>query len=97
MEALLECQVTFSATFLKIFVDRLLVETGTSEENADWLISSIGPASQILGIVCFMPIRRTGYRKIYTRLFQATIVLFALFMDVWITLLDYIDQHLLGS
>lgn len=74
MEALLECQVAFSATFLKIFVDRLLIETGMSEEGADWLISSIGPASQILGIVCFMPIRRTGYRKIYTWLFQAKIV-----------------------
>lgn len=75
MEALLEAQLTFASSFNKFFFDELIVGTGLSTTLADWLLASIGPTSQVLGIVLFMPIRNTGYHHIYTKLFQAKIAL----------------------
>ena len=76
MEALLEAEVTFSESFGKVFFDRLLVDL--SEETADNILATISPASQVLSIMLFMPIRRIGYRQIYVYLFQGKIVVSAI-------------------
>ena len=73
MEALLEAENEFSAGFGKIFFDRLLVDL--SEETADNILAAISPVSQVLSILLFMPIRRIGYRRIYSYLFQGKIFL----------------------
>ena len=99
MEMLLEAQVTFSSTFLKTFVDRLLLAdesvshhsldnagesaleavgattTGFSRETCDWLLSVIGPLSQVVGIFCYIPIRRLGYPAVYRGLFLINLFL----------------------
>jgi len=72
MEALLEAEVAFSENFGKVFFDRLLVDL--SEETADNILAAISPASQVLSIMLFMPIRRIGYRQIYVYLFQGKVV-----------------------
>ena len=63
MEMLLECQHNFVSSFLKTFVDRLVVDSGVSREACDWLLSLLHPMKQIAGIMCYVPIRRLGYRK----------------------------------
>lgn len=69
MEFLLEAQVTFISSFLKMFVDRLIFDTGVSRELCDWLLSFIRPFGLIAGIFCYIPIRRYGYKKLYEILF----------------------------
>ena len=76
MEALLEAEVTFSESFGKVFFDRLFVDL--SEETADNILASISPASQVLSIMLFMPIRRIGYRQIFVYLFQGKIIVSAI-------------------
>ena len=76
MEALLEAEVTFSENFGKVFFDRLLVDL--SEETADNILAAISPASQVLSIMLFMPIRRIGYRQIFVYLFQGKIIVSAI-------------------
>jgi ABC-type multidrug transport system fused ATPase/permease subunit len=69
MELLLESQVTFSRSFLKTFVDRLLFDEGMSREYCDWLLAVINTLGQICSILCYIPIRRFGYDKLYRFLF----------------------------
>ena len=73
MEAILEAEIDFFAGFGKIFFDRLLVDL--SEETADNILAAIAPGSHVLSVLLFMPIRRVGYRKIYSYLFQGKIFL----------------------
>jgi hypothetical protein len=138
MEMLLEAQVTFSSTFLKTFMDRLVMEsqqmqrlllqaqqqqqpklddinddntgrgdnvmmidninnassstTGSagasstssafSRETCDWLLSMIGPLSQIACIFCYIPIRKVGYPRVYTSLFVVNLLLSTLLLLV---------------
>lgn len=74
-EMLLEAQASFSASFLKEFVDRLLRSNGVSNDSCDWLLSSIRPLTQIAGIALYVPIRRRGYRRVYMLAFEAKFVL----------------------
>eukprot|EP00934_Nitzschia_sp_Nitz4_P005787 Nitzschia sp. Nitz4//scaffold426_size8320//5308//6807//NITZ4_009128-RA/size8320-processed-gene-0.4-mRNA-1//1//CDS//3329551618//5777//frame0 len=69
MEFLLESQVSFATAFLKTFVDRLVHEEGVSRETCDWLLSTIRPLGLIAGILCYVPIRKMGYRRLYPILF----------------------------
>jgi Na+/melibiose symporter-like transporter len=69
MELLLESQNSFSNAFLKTFVDRLLHDEGMSRENCDWLLSASGPLGLVLGIFCYIPIRKMGYKQVYPALF----------------------------
>jgi Na+/melibiose symporter-like transporter len=75
MELLLESQNSFSNAFLKTFVDRLVHDEGVSRERCDWLLSTIRPLGLILGIFCYVPIRKIGYKNVYTLLFASNIVL----------------------
>ena len=77
MEMLLECQNSFITSFLKTFVDRLIVDAGGSKEACDWLLSLLSPMRQIAAILCYIPIRRIGYRKTYTYVFWANLILSA--------------------
>lgn len=63
MELFLESQVSFSDAFLKTFVDQLLHDEGISREACDWLLSVIRPLGLICTILCYIPIRRLGYKK----------------------------------
>ncbi|KAG7374816.1 hypothetical protein IV203_013911 [Nitzschia inconspicua] len=65
MELLLEAQNSFYSAFLKTFVDQLLHDEGVSRETCDWLLSSSRPLGLILAILCYIPIRRIGYTKVY--------------------------------
>jgi hypothetical protein len=69
MELLLESQMTFARSFLKTFVDRLLFDEGVSREYCDWLLAVINTLEQICSILCYIPIRRFGYDKLYRLLF----------------------------
>jgi hypothetical protein len=69
MELFLESQVSFANAFLKTFVDRLVYDEGVSRERCDWLLSMIRPLGLICGILCYIPIKRLGYRKVYPILF----------------------------
>lgn len=75
MEMLLECQNSFVISFLKTFVDRLIVDAGGSREACDWLLSLLSPMKQIAAILCYVPIRHMGYRKTYTYMFWANLIL----------------------
>jgi Na+/melibiose symporter-like transporter len=78
MEMLLECQVTFVNAFLKTFFDRLVVDSGSggvSNDTCDWILSIMNPMKQIMGILCYIPIRRIGYHKVYMWLFVANFAL----------------------
>jgi hypothetical protein len=75
MELLLESQNSFSNAFLKTFVDRLVFDEGVSRERCDWLLSTIRPLGLVLGIFCYIPIRKIGYKNVYTFLFASNIVL----------------------
>lgn len=74
-EMLLEAQASFSASFLKEFVDRLLRSNGMPDESCNWLLSSIRPLTQIAGIALYVPIRRRGYRRVYRLAFEAKFAL----------------------
>jgi ABC-type multidrug transport system fused ATPase/permease subunit len=69
MELLLESQMAFGISFLKTFVDRLLFDEGVSREHCDWLLAVINTLGQICSILCYIPIRRFGYDKLYRFLF----------------------------
>ena len=84
MELFLESQVSFCYAFLKTFMDRLIYdlekdyndrnddntsEKGYSRETCDWLLSMIRPMGMIMAILCYLPIRRFGYPKLYRILF----------------------------
>mmetsp|Transcript_16064 Transcript_16064/g.44424 ORF Transcript_16064/g.44424 Transcript_16064/m.44424 type:complete len:529 (-) Transcript_16064:148-1734(-) len=75
MELLLESQMSFSDAFLKTFVDQLLHDEGVSREGCDWLLSIVRPLGLICTILCYIPIRRLGYKNIYPVLFSTNIVL----------------------
>jgi hypothetical protein len=79
MELLLEAQNSFCGAFLKTFVDQLLHDEGISRENCDWLLSMSRPLELILAIICYIPIRGMGYKKIYFTLFATNFVM-SLFM-----------------
>ncbi|KAL7578367.1 hypothetical protein ACA910_012769 [Epithemia clementina (nom. ined.)] len=82
MEMLLESQVTFSAFFLKTFVDGLVVvEGGLTRETCDWFIAMVRPLKQIATIFAYVPIRQFGYPRIYFALFLANFVLAALMLS----------------
>lgn len=69
MELLLEAQNSFYSAFLKTFVDQLLHDEGWSRETCDWLLSISRPLGLILAVLCYIPIRRTGYKRVYFVLF----------------------------
>jgi len=73
MELLLESQNSFANAFLKTFVDRLVHDAGVSREGCDWLLSAIRPLCLICTILCYIPIRRLGYKKVYPILFATNI------------------------
>ena len=75
MEMLLEGQHNFMSAFLKTFVDRLVADAGVPRESCDWLLSLLHPLKGIAGILCYVPIRRIGYQKVYTYMFRANLVL----------------------
>lgn len=80
MELFLESQVSFSDAFLKTFVDQLLHDEGIPREACDWLLSIIRPLGLICTILCYIPIRRLGYKKLYPALFATNI---ALCLSIW--------------
>jgi len=70
MELFLESQVSFVNSFLKTFVDRLLLDSGeVSKDTCDLLLSIVRPLGLIAGILCYIPIERFGYRQLYSTLF----------------------------
>jgi len=75
MELFLESQISFSDAFLKTFVDQLVYEEGVSRELCDWLLSIIRPLGLICTILCYIPIRRLGYKKMYPILFGTNIII----------------------
>lgn len=75
MEIFLESQISFSNAFLKTFVDQLVHNAGVSRENCDWLLSIIRPLSLVCTILCYIPIRRIGYKRIYPVLFATNFIL----------------------
>jgi Na+/melibiose symporter-like transporter len=77
MEVFLESQISFSNAFLKTFVDHLIHNAGVSREVCDWLLSIIRPLGLICTILCYIPIRRLGYKRIYPFLFATNIMLSA--------------------
>lgn len=82
MEMLLECQHNFVSSFTKTFVDRLVVDAGVSQEASDWLLSLLHPIKQIAGIMCYVPIRKRGYRKVYTWMFWSNLILSVLCLAI---------------
>lgn len=79
MELFLESQNSFSNAFMKTFVDRLVHDAGVSRDQCDWLLSTIRPLGLVCGIICYIPIRWLGYKKLYPILFATNIIL-CLFM-----------------
>lgn len=75
MELLLESQNTFCISFLKTFVDRLILGDAISRDACDILLSLLRPLTQIAGILCYIPIRKIGYPRVYTWLFVSNLVL----------------------
>jgi hypothetical protein len=75
MEMLLEAQNTFVTSFLKTFVDQLVLEVGVSRVTCDWLLSMIRPLTQVVSIFAYIPIRRFGYPRVYTILFGVNMIL----------------------
>jgi hypothetical protein len=96
MEMLLEAQNTFCITFLKTFVDQLILEDehqsedgdgsvssgGFSREACDWLLSMIRPLTQIVAIATYVPIRKLGYPRVYSILFGVNIFLSLLLLTL---------------
>lgn len=74
MEMLLHAQITFNANFLKTFVDFLLVDD-FGRDRSDWLLSFVGPMSQFVTIVAYIPIQRWGYSRVYLILFLSNFFL----------------------
>ena len=74
MEMLLHAQITFNANFLKTFVDFLLVEE-FGRDTSDWLLSLVGPMTQFVTIVAYIPIQRWGYSRVYFLLFVSNFLL----------------------
>ena len=75
MEVFLESQISFFDAFLKTFVDQLVHDAGVSREICDWLLSLIRPIGLVCTILCYIPIRRLGYKKIYPVLFATNVIL----------------------
>jgi hypothetical protein len=75
MEMLLECQHHFVSSFMKTFIDRLAVEAGVPRESCDWFLSLLRPIQGIAGILCYIPIQRIGYHKVYAWMFRANLAL----------------------
>ena len=79
MELLLEAKTTFMKSFMKSFVDHLLLQqgdkTGFSRSTCDWFLSSrhilVGLAS--LGLL-YGPMKRHGYVKVYTWVFWLNLI-----------------------
>jgi Na+/melibiose symporter-like transporter len=96
MEMLLEAQNTFCITFLKTFVDQLILRdddqeadagdggdgSGLSRGTCDWLLSMIGPMTQIIAIGTYIPGRKYGYPRVYSILFGVNIVLSLLLLTL---------------
>jgi len=85
MEMLLEAQTTFVLYFLKTFVDGLLLENEggvIGRQSCDWLLSAIRPLTQVVSIFIYIPIRRMGYRYVYSGLFYCNIFLSVLLLSV---------------
>ncbi len=75
MEVFLESQISFSNTFLKTFVDQLVHDEGVSRELCDWLLSIIRPLGLVCTILCYIPIRKLGYKRVYPVLFATNITI----------------------
>lgn len=75
MEIFLESQISFTNAFLKTFVDRLVLPGGVSKEESEWLLSAIRPVTLICTILCYVPIRQFGYKRLYEILFVTNITL----------------------
>lgn len=75
MEVFLEGQISFSNAFLKTFVDQLVHDEGVSRELCDWLLSIIRPLGLVCTILCYIPIRRVGYKRVYPVLFATNVTL----------------------
>ena len=75
MEVFLESQIYFSSVFMKTFVDQLVHDEGVSRELSDWLLSIIRPLGLVCTILCYIPIRRMGYKRVYPVLFVTNIAL----------------------
>lgn len=77
MEMLMEGQNTFMGNFQKTFVDQLLRREeggsndtdGWTDEACDWMLALLDPATQIVGLLLFLPIRRYGYARLYNFVF----------------------------
>jgi hypothetical protein len=90
MEMLLEAQNTFCITFLKTFVDQLILRDepeagsadGFSRATCDWLLSMIRPLTQFDTIATCIPIRQLGYPRVYSILFRVNIVLSLLLLTL---------------
>jgi Na+/melibiose symporter-like transporter len=75
MELLLESQNTFCNSFLKTFVDRLILGGSFSRDSCDTILSLVRPLTQVAGILCYIPIRKMGYHRVYMWLFASNLVL----------------------
>ena len=75
MELLLESQTTFCTSFLKTFVDRLILGETITRDVCDIVLSLLRPLTQMVGILCYIPIRRVGYPRVYMWLFASNLVL----------------------
>ena len=85
MEMLMEGQNTFLGNFQKTFVDQLILRAddvdgdesggGWSREACDWLLALLDPATQIVGLLLFLPIRRYGYARLYRVVFATNALL----------------------
>jgi Na+/melibiose symporter-like transporter len=75
MELLLESQYTFSTSFLKTFMDRLILGHSVSRDVCDIALSLLRPLTQLVGIVCYIPIRKIGYHRVYMYLFVSNLAL----------------------
>ena len=80
-EMLLESQRSFAASFLKTFVDRLVLGDAVSRDTCDWFLSLVGPLTQIVSILCYLPIQKFGYHGVYKTLFVTNLLLSA---TVWL-------------
>lgn len=80
MELLLEAQTTFMKSFMKTFVDHLLLQHegqsgGFSRSTCDWFLSSrhVLVAITSLGLL-YGPIKRYGYATVYSWVFRINLV-----------------------
>lgn len=75
MEIFLESQNSFASAFMKTFVDRLVHDQGVSRELCDWILSTARPLGLICGILCYIPITRIGYKRLYPILFATNMTI----------------------